>query len=472
MGLGTGANLTSLDGEIRKSLTIGAQNPQMSGGGSLLQMSLERTMRSTTYSDKHIKLIKRLAQLAAGNTVVQYQMLDSYGPSRAGAFTREGETPQQLDSAYRRALEQIKFMGTQRGISHPATVADSAFGDLVGLETINGTKFLLYCMERAGWRGDSTTIPESYNGIWRQILTHPRAGRDVSLGGNVMDLRGGIIQQADVEIGVNTIINAFGVPTDMMLASVALSDFSKTIYATQRSGLPMSVSQGVLGASIQKFISSGFEIDLDAHVFLRSGEPGGSDAEGWAKNPPNAASSPKAPVAPTLAVAAAVAAAGSQFVLADVGTYRWTVTGINRFGESAAAALQTGSIAAAGDGETLTITDGGGTGDQLTTGYRLYRTKFVNGASGTEEFFIEIPRNPVLTATTVFLDLNADIPGTSNALISNMDLDVLGTRQLLPMLKLPLATTGPSIQWMQLVYLCLILYQPRQTFMLRNVADR
>jgi len=452
------------ESEIRKALTIGTQHPAVSGGMTLTSQSLEGTMRVTTLNMSHIKFYKKLSRLGADNTVLEYNLQDSYGQTRAGAFTKEGELPQQQDAAYRRALAQVKYLGTQRGVSHPMTVVKSAFGNVIALETTNGVIYLMYQLEKALFKGDSTIVPESFDGIFQQIVQHPVARRR-----NIIDLRNGVVTQDIIEQASNIIVSALGEPTDLVFSPKAHSDYSRQFYPIQRAGLPIATSQGTVGFVVQETLTTGGMIKLENNLFLRPGEIGSLSEGDTDKAPPSVASSPKAPLPPTIALAAAVGI-GSKFSAADVGTYRIRVSAKNRFGESAASSSSSVLVAAAGDGIQITITDGGGLGDQTTTGFIIYRSADPNAIAGTEEVMVEVPRTP--GATTITIDANDDIPGTSKALMYNASLQVMSWRQLLPMMKVALATTAPSVQWMQLLYGTPIVYQPTKVVLLRNIRDR
>jgi hypothetical protein len=159
----------------------------------------------------------------------------------------------------------------------------------------------------------------------------------------------------------------------------------------------------------------------------------------------------------------------SLFGLADVGTWRYKVSSVNRFGESAASAGSSAAVAAAGDYITLTITNNADSSD-VTTGYNIYRTPVVNGVLGTEQFMFQVPR-VAASATTVFVDKNRYLPNTSKAYLKQMNLQALSFRQLAPMMKIPLATIALSIRWAMLLYGMPIVYATRKFVIFDNVGD-
>jgi len=74
-------------------------------------------------------------------------------------------------------------------------------------------------------------------------------------------------------------------------------------------------------------------------------------------------------------------------------------------------------------------------------------------------------------ATTTYVDLNLNLPSTSNSFMLQMNLQNLSFRQLAPMIKIPLATLAASVRWMQLLYGTPIVYSPRRNVIFINVLD-
>ncbi len=441
--------------ELNKALTAGYQNPPLSGGNALRVESLEATLRILTFTQKHVKLWRNIPKLPAYSTVEEYNLQTSYGAD-AGHFVTEGELPQTQDAAYERKVAQVKFMGTQREVTHVATVVRPAHGNMIALETTNGTVWLLERIERSLFEGRSDVIPQAFDGMLKQITDDPTASAQ-----NVLDMRGGPITEDAAQEAANIIVQAYGDPSDLYLAPRAKSDIGKQFYPRERIGLPAPVN-GKVGVSVGSFESDAGEIIFQPDIFLRSGKNNG------VKSAPTSASSTRAPTAPTAAGAnVAGPITGSRFFAADIGNFIYSVSALNRFGESAVGSTAATAIAAAGDAIDVTITDGGGA--DTATGYRIYRTG-VGGAVGTTQVITDVPRIGA-AATTVFRDLNTALPGTSKAYMIQQNTQFFSFRQLAPMLKIPLATIAASIRWMQLLYGTPIVYAPRKAVIFTNVLD-
>lgn len=440
--------------ELSKALSAGYQNPPVSGSNALRVESLEQTLRILTFTQAHIQFWRDIPKLPAFSTVEEYNVQTSYG-SEGGMFTRAGELPQVQDSAYERKTALVKYVTTQREVDHPTTLVRPAHGNVIAQETQNGGIWILERVERALYNGNSTVIAEAWDGIDTQIRADP--------GANIIDLRGGILTEDNIEDGTNRVIENYGVPTDLYAAPKALSSMVKQFFPRERFSMPAPVD-GTVGMSVNKVRTQAGLINLKGNIFLRSGK------NNSVKNAPASATAVRAPVSPTLAAAnTAGPIAASLFAASDVGTWRYKVSAVNRFGESAASADATAAISASGDEITLTITNTADSSDP-TTGYNIYRCPTVGGAAGTPQYMVQIPR-VAGAATTTYVDSNRYLPNTSHAYLKQMNLQALSFRQLAPMMKIPLATIALSIRWAMLLYGMPVIYATRKFVIYDNVGD-
>lgn len=442
--------------ELSKALSAGYQNPPVSGSNALRVESLEQTLRILTFTQAHIQFWRDIPKLPAFSTVEEYNVQTSYG-SEGGMFTRAGELPQVQDASYERRTALVKYVTTQREVDHPTTLVRPAHGNVIAQETQNGGIWILERVERALYTGNSTIISEAWDGIDTQIRNDPTAAA------NIIDLRGSILTEDNIEDATNRVIENYGVPTDLYAAPKALSSMVKQFYPRERFSMPAPVD-GTVGMSVNKVRTQAGLINLKGNIFLRSGK------NNSVKSAPASANSVRAPVAPTLAAAnTAGPIAASLFGTADVGTWRYKVSSVNRFGESAASADATAAVSASGDEITLTITNTADSSD-VTTGYNIYRCPVVGGAAGTPQYMTQIARVGA-AATTTFVDSNRYLPNTSKAYLKQMNLQALSFRQLAPMMKIPLATIALSIRWAMLLYGMPVVYATRKFVIFDNVGD-
>lgn len=456
--------------ELNKALSAGNQNPPTSGGNVLRVESLEATLRVVTFTLGHIKFWRSIPKLPAFSTVEEYNRLTDYGTD-SGAFTNEGDLPESQDSTYERKTALVKYLGTQREVTHPMTLVRPAHGNVIALETQNGAIWLVERLERALFGARSDMISQEFDGLDKQILdgvgvANPNTdlydATDVLKAGSetvIIDKRGEPLLENDLETGANYIVQNYGTPTNLHLAPQAHSDVSKQFYPRERVNLPYPV-EGKVGLAIKSFESNAGPVAFDTNIFLRSGRNNG------VKTVPTAATSAKAPSAPTGAFGAPGADAKSMFKASDAGAYYYYVTAINRFGESLPSAAIGTVTYAAGDAATLTITDGGGT--YPATAYRVYRVPKAGQAAALAQMMTTVARSG---GGATFVDRNWFIPGTSRAYMVQNNLQNFSVRQLAPMMKIPLATIAASIRWMQLIYLTMILYTPKKNVVYINVRD-
>lgn len=455
--------------DINKALSVGYAYPPTTGADALRAESLDSTLRVVTFSLNNIKLWPKIPQSQAYSTVESYSMLTAYG-DESGIFTNAGELPQTQDSQYVRKTAQVKYCGIVGQVTHPTTLINTPFGDLVALETQNKAMRLVQGIESSLFNGRSDVVGQEFDGIYKQILDgtygtnsapvfDPWNSNPVQASRScVIDLRGSSLTEDLLETGINQVIENYDEPTDLFMAPRASSDLNKAMYPRERINLPMPNASGRVGFGVTGYRDVTFNHD----VFLRPGVLG-------RKAPTTLATNVNAPNAPT-GVTVAAAADGtnqSMFGGGDAATYVYAVSAVNRYGESAAFTTS-GQAVAAGQRVTLTITDGGGANP--ATGYRIYRT--LNGAPASlgPVMMTTIPRTTI-AGTGVFIDYNFHIPGTSRAYMIPLNDRFFTFKKLSPMVKIPLATVDISIRWAQVLYGTPIVYEPTRAVVFINVKD-
>ena len=494
LGTASDADIAALHKALETGYAVGLDN-RGSGGANLRVESLEASLKVMTYSDKHIKFWKKAVKSAAYSTVEEYNQLLSYGNLGQGGWIREAELPQGTDSVYRRQHALIKYLGTVREVSHQATLVNPAHGDVVALENQNGILWLLYQIENALYHGDSSLhhsgLGEQFDGLDRQIDP-----------GMVYDMQGHALDETALEEAANTIIEQFGMPTDLFLGTRANSDFVRNFYGRERIAAPYPVG-GKVGLSVQSVQTSAGEVELNPTVFLRPGPtPRGlvptSEKAPIAVGPAFPAPAVAGP-SPTAAAVPPGATRGDFGKSQGTSTarYYYAVTACNRFGESApsAAVVVNVNTDPANGGDTrqqvqLTLTSPGGT--SLPEYYRVYRTVAlpptapvpadirafsliaqvpVQGVAGQPGSQPSIPDpGAVANTVTTFLDTNFIMPFTEPAYLMELNPSVYVIRQLAPMLRMDLATVAPAYRWMLLIYLAPILFAPRKALRIINIG--
>lgn len=437
--------------DLHKALSAGndVNDPGVGAGVGfpLRTESLEATLKNLTYEMDEIKLFKSIAKVPASNTVEEFNRLLSYGEGGATSFNQgffgEGSLPEEQDSTYERVTVLMKFLGVVGRVTHVANIIRAAHGSVIALETMNKTMELLRNLENALFFGDSSLIPEQWDGLERLIT--------VGAPDNVIDLRGGPLTEEALNDMLLIIRNNFGMATDGYFGTGPFADLAKQVYDRQR--FSYAPAPGVLGATVTAFQGQHGRINLHDHVFITPGQLARAGGLGKAD---------RRPLAPSITVAPAAGAdPASQFGTPDAGTYFYQVVAGNRYGLSAP--VNSASVAVvAGDQVTFTVQDGG----QDTTFYEIYRTD-PGAAVGTARLMARVARTG---ATQVITDNNDDIPGTSKGFVLMQNQRSFSWAQLLPMTRIPLAAIDTSIRWAQVIYGAIKMYTPAKNVVVKNIG--
>ena len=464
-GDGPGVSGQQAVADINKALTAGfASDPAaQSGGGALRVESLDATLKIVSFMMKNIIFYNDIPKSKAYNTVEEYNLLSKYG-GRGGFFIEEGGLPRTEDSSYQRRTQFVKFMGSTREISHPMLLVRPAHGNVVALETKNGVMWMLQRMEEQLFGGDSTIISQAFNGLKKQLLdgyadadTAGDGKPDVS-GEHVLDLRGKPLTESVFQESSRVLLDNYYYPTHCYINHTNHADLSKSFFSKGRYSIPVGADHQV-GFSVDRVRTNGGVIQLRPDVFLRIDETA-----------PTVADNPSAPTAPVSGVVTVQAVTTSRgFKASEYGSYVYSITAISKSGESApVAGSATAVVAAPGSAEVkIVITRGAVSGNDLTQGYRIYRSRLADGIAGTKFLIAEIAS---AGASTDFLDGNENLPGLGSAYLGQLDESILSLRELSPLLKFPLATVASSIRWMQLYYNTPIIFRPRGWTIIKNIG--
>lgn len=432
--------------ELRKALDIGYTQPVTGTGFDALRVeSLESTLKLMTFQATHMRLWNQIGKTDAFSTVEEYNRLVEYG-DEAGGFVSSGVLPEEENSTYERADQKVKYLGSTRVVNHPATLVRTVPADLISQETQNGALWLMGKTNIALYTADSSLIPLEFNGLIPQVI---------SGSGHVIDLRGAPLGKDDIENAEQLVVDNYGQLTKFYTNPKVFTDFSKLHYAQQRTTFGVG---GDVGTPITGYNTLTGRINFEPDQFVKRGSV-----------VPAAATSAKAPTAPTITLGVdAPVVSGSLFGSADAGAYKYQVTALNAYGESLPCALSAAQTVAASGSITLSIIDGGGT--YGATAYRIYRTEKAGSITYYTNLTVARYKPSGYSSPTPWVDLNAYLPRCFNGLALDMSPMSLVYKQLLPMIKMPLAIIAPSIRWMQLLYGTPIVYAPKKNVVFRNIG--
>lgn len=444
--------------ELRKALEAGygTDVSTLTGGGALRIQSLEKTLMATIQENEHFALFNELSKTNATATIDEWTEQNGIGGFLGGSTNSETGNIASAQGSYARRTGAVKYLMTRREVSFVTTLQNSIV-EAEATEQQNGALQLLTDAEYLSFEGDSAVVPTEFDGIGAQI---------VGLGSSdhVLDAEAASLSSINLINKAAATVSAygnFGKPTHLFMSQLTQSDFDTGLDPAFRVSLDNQPNSIMLGAPVVGIRTSWGNIKTKPDVFVRD--------EGQQK--PFEVDFPSVAAANNFACASvptgvAASDTASKFGAGHAGNYYYAVTGVNAKGQSVVS--KSAQIAvSAGNKVTLTIT-ASATGEE--TGYVIYRSR-KNGTNGTSDFR-QCARVAKAGATTTWVDLNREIPGTSKAYILNLSpgANALSWRQLLPMLKFPLyPTVSAVVPWAQLLFGYLRIAKRRHHVVIKNV---
>lgn len=468
-GQGNQAEVDALNKALAAGEITGRETANMTdaSGSPLKVESLEKTLKHLTFRESDIRLWKDIPKKPAYNTVEEYNQQVSYGQDRGG-FNAEGELPEEEDSVFVRRAQLVKYLGVTKSVTHQMTLVNTMIGNVMEKTIKDGTLWILRKLTKSLYFGDEQLIPLEFNGfLAQQKQSDAWANYNAYMSSeNIVDMRGASLSEDAIESGANTIVENFGLATQLYAAPAVLSGFVKQFYGNKFI-MPntQALTNGIMGQRVQQFESQFGPIGLNQDVFFKK----------LPAKPYNAtATSEKAPTKPSISASAVSAgAANSKFVSADAGNVYYAVSALNRYGESDLAITGSAVAIVATGAADITITDGGGL--HKATAYRIYRTEVGGGATGT---FYPLFDVSVANVTAGFdgasggsvRDLNRFLPNCDQAMLVQFDNEVVEFAQLAPLMKMDLALLSPAYRFMILLYGTPFLYAPKKMVRIINIG--
>ena len=434
----------------------------LTGGGALRIQSLDKTMQSTIQENAHFRFFNKVAKTKPGATVDEWTEQNGIGGHLGGSTNTETGNIAESTGSYARRVGLVRYLMTKRQVSLVQTLQNS-IADAEAVEYSNGALQLLTDAEYLCFEGDSTVVPTEFDGIFAQIAAGVTAGQVD--GDHILDARAQSLASINLVNQAAATISAygnFGTPTDLFCSQAVQADFDTGLDPAFRVPLTDVPGGGVsLGSPVVGIRTSWGNIAMNPDVFIR---------DQLMQRPFEliypAVAAAQVGIKPQTVAGVAAADVASMFATGQDGAYFYAVAGINASGQSAVT-KSTAVTVAVGNKVTLTITASAG-GQE--TGYVIYRGR-KGGTNGTDDFR-EVCRVAKAGGTTVWVDYNRDIPGTTKAAVLNMakGASALVWRQLLPMLKFPLYPTGSAvIPWAQLLFGFLRISKRRHHVVIKNI---
>jgi hypothetical protein len=450
--------------ELQKALTAGyGTDPATFTGGSALRIqSLDKTMKSTIQDNSHFALFNALAKSGAGATVDEWTERSDIGSFPGGSTNSETGNITAAQGNYKRRVGQVKYLMTRAEVSLVATLGNN-IESAKAVEAQAAALRLLTDAEYLSFEGDSAVVATEFDGITAQMAAGVADGSVDA--GNIINVDGNSLASINaVNQGAAQISSYgnWGQASHLFFSQQVQADFDTGLDPAFRVPLTNVGEGGLkLGAPVVGIRTSHGDIKTVNDTFIFD-EPRQQPFETLF---PSVASA-NAGMQPTVAAAVAAGTAANKFTAARAGNYYYLITGLNAAGQSTGVKT-TQQALTAGQKVTLTITASAG-GDE--TGYAVYRSR-LNGTNTTSDFRL-VKRIPKTGGTTVFVDENLDIPGSSKAFMLPLGkgADAISWRQLLPMMEFQLyPTAAATLPWAQLLFGYLRLAKRRRIVVMKNI---
>lgn len=448
--------------ELSKALSVGygVSPSTQEGFGATRLESLEMTLKYAVAEEKTAKFWKELAKTKAKSTVEEFTSLVNIG---SAGFYVEGGLPEEYDEEIKREFETIKYIGAVGKVPNVAQTVRSMSNNMQLVQKAKATAIIRSCDVKTFF-GNSANISVEWNGILSQVQNRVKNASE-----NIIDLRGHRLTPEDMNKVGNIIEGNYGDPGNIKgwIGVKAFNDYVDGLLGSKQ----LFLGNGATSVDSIRVKAKHLELantvgDIETDLFLRHrGETHLDD-----KHPKM--NSAKTVFSATSAKAPATLNVGTCSCIIDnlvgsllpAGTYDYAVVPINKYGAGAAFEL-TGKVVIADKKVVFTLADNGSVTGQEASAFEIYR-KLSSSTSLTDYRYLK-----TVTASAVKEDVGADVPDTTYGFFFDWNFDQVVTfKQLLPMVKMPLATIDDSIRWLQKLYGTPIVFNPNKVVIFKNIG--
>jgi hypothetical protein len=467
-------------GEITKALTTqgaGTDLSALTGGGAFRVENMDATLASATVRQEHFKFFRRLLpnRRESWSVLDQAVVKNGIGAFFGSATSNElGSGQTERNGDYSRVITELGTFFSRRSVSvitalQATLQAKNGVVDFsaVDQEDVNAALEILYTLEYSLFYGDRTNNPQDINGVVTQVYANASQ--------NVKDLAGQPLKSHNpVSALANNITDTqnFGAPTLLFMSGKVKGDLDAYLESGYRVNLDSGVPATQVGVLVKGMRYSSVAvadgtIDFDPHFVLNED----------AKKPVQATNAAYCTLgAPaTLTAAFATGATGSLWTDAPGGSdYAFTVDGNYYYGVEACNAggvstlkILSSAVAVTANGGKVTLSIGASSGNAETF-YKVYRGR-KGGTNAVSDFRYIGQVVKDVSGTTTYVDLNATIPGSSEAVLLTMAPESIRWIQMLPMAKIPFAINDLSYKWGAFLVGALRTALPKHHGVIRNI---
>jgi hypothetical protein len=406
---------------LEKALSAGYGTNSASyiNGRAMIPENCETTMVNVVAELKEdCKLFNSMKTVPVASTVHEENRRTSHGDYRF-LSTPEGGKSRMTDQAVERVFYEQKYLQTKRGVTLQMEKVRT-FEDAYTSEKIAGVEVVCKGAEYNMFHGDASVIPTDFDGF-PAAIRKSRKPNVLDMRGNTIGTKGeGLFDEIAQQVWDRggDISKAFFPSILAKDVKELFTDRLRMMVKDQRATFDQLPDYPAAIGSTIRFAGPNVGADKFYHVKGRVSAAGDANDR---------------PVMPTsVAGSALTSQPNSKFAAGDAGDYLYRVHAVNSYGISEGRDISAEVTVAANGGIQLTITPNT---SKSVTGFIICRSK----KDGTDVMeMVQIPASS--EATTIFADLNANLPGTASMLFltENRITPVYRFGQLLPVSTYPL----------------------------------
>ncbi|MCL6442532.1 MAG: hypothetical protein K6T83_03575, partial [Alicyclobacillus sp.] len=407
---------------LQKALVASPSTPGGPGdGSSLIPQSLARTLKNVSFKMNNIKLWKNTAKQTAYAMTEEFDQLLSYG-TRGGVFTSAMNTPAGNDSTFGRVQVPMKYMATAYATDIAIMATEVIGGSAEALQINNATRYLLRGVERNMFYGDSSLLPQAFDGV-KKIITD--FANNYGFSNIVIDAKAGPLTPDLLENAAQAIQDNAGEISagrhKVYMPPAVQSYWNKTYASAQRSMIDQQayMREGALnvGVPVGGYNSTYGHLPFVNDIFLNLELPVTTTIQNAPAIPSNVTATLNTSGPSTTGSMWQDANSASQYGVGyRGGPVQYKVEAVNSYGPSETSEATT--TVTVGAGESVTVTWNRVTGTNGANYYQIYRS--MNGGPF-------LPVTQVADAgsgvTQSWTDLNETVAGAYDVFIINHDVE-------------------------------------------------
>ena len=409
--------------------------------------SLDDQIKTLTFNQEQFVFFNQIAKRAAHSSVEQYVTYDRHGEIGHSMASAEGAISKITAQQFGRHTVNMKYLTTARQVTVQAGMAAS-IADPLQAATQDAVVSLASEIEWMSFYGDKDLHDANnsegleFDGLNKLIPAS-----------NVINLKGKVLSEADLNDAAIMISKAYGYPTDAFLPMGAKSRLVSSLLSRQRVFQSAGAQNLTLGFNAPQFQSISGMINLNGSNLMEN------------YNILDEADPFVSGIKPTVTATVESETKAGQFADEDVKAQEYRVVAVSTDTHSEAVAPEAAVLTAKTDTVKLEIT--------VPTNYESpieFIRVFRKSEAGLFYEIGKISAHEAKAGKVTFVDDNSVIPGTVDAYVGQMTPDVIALYEWLPITRFALATMTAAYTWSFLWFGALALFAPRKWVRIKNIA--